>query len=215
MTCRLRPEGGHVHINQKAPTLWMLHVNRNILKYLLIVDDAVLLVICFDARELHHEVHEVRAAFLTLQRQRHQTLKTKTQHSEVSETILCSSSIIGYRHVETDLVDHLDLSEGEPVQPVHLHHVALPMGLRQLDGHKRRRKRGRRKRGRRKGAGKRERESGLLNNTKKTRECETDRDRCSGHSVGGGWCANSSTNHAQTHVPAANPASPLTHTHAQ
>lgn len=35
-------------------------------KYLLIIDDAVLLVICFDSRKLHHEVHEVRATFLTL-----------------------------------------------------------------------------------------------------------------------------------------------------
>lgn len=36
--------------------------------YLLIVDDAVLLVVCFDTRKLHHEVHEVRAALLYLQR---------------------------------------------------------------------------------------------------------------------------------------------------
>lgn len=32
----------------------------------------------------------------------------------------------------THLVDHLNFSEGQPVQPVHLHHVALSMGLRQL-----------------------------------------------------------------------------------
>lgn len=44
------------------------------------------------------------------------------------------------------LIDHLNLSEGQPVQPVHLHHVALSMGLRQLHGHKRGRKMGRRKR---------------------------------------------------------------------
>lgn len=34
---------------------------------------------------------------------------------------------------QSHLVDHFDLSEGQPVQPVHLHHVSLPMGLRQLD----------------------------------------------------------------------------------
>lgn len=44
----------------------------------------------------------------------------------------------------THLVDHLDLPEGQTVQPVHLHHVALPMGLCQLDG-KRKRDRGGRK----------------------------------------------------------------------
>lgn len=35
---------------------------------------------------------------------------------------------------KTHLVDHLNLPEGQTVQPVHLHHVALTMGLRQLDG---------------------------------------------------------------------------------
>lgn len=35
---------------------------------------------------------------------------------------------------QTHLVDHLDLPEGQAVQPVHLDHVALPMGLGQLRG---------------------------------------------------------------------------------
>ncbi len=39
----------------------------NMKKYLFIIDNTVLLVICFDPWKLHHEVHEVRAAFFTLQ----------------------------------------------------------------------------------------------------------------------------------------------------
>lgn len=31
------------------------------------------------------------------------------------------------------LVDHLDLPESQTVQPVYFHHVALSMGLRQLE----------------------------------------------------------------------------------
>lgn len=55
------------------------------------------------------------------------------------------------------LVDHLNLSESETVQPVHLHHVALSMGLRQLNGDKERK--GEKKRER---AGGREKKKGLL-----------------------------------------------------
>lgn len=47
----------------------LLHVKKRE-THLLIVDNAVLLVVCFDARKLHHEVHEVRAALLTLQEHR-------------------------------------------------------------------------------------------------------------------------------------------------
>lgn len=32
------------------------------------------------------------------------------------------------------LIDHLNLSEGQPVQPVNLHHVTLPVSLCQLGG---------------------------------------------------------------------------------
>lgn len=50
---------------------WQLHVVRAQWwwwDYLFIIDYAVLLVIWFDTRKLHHEVHKVGAALLTLQK---------------------------------------------------------------------------------------------------------------------------------------------------
>lgn len=42
-------------------------------KYLLIVNDAILLIITLDTAKLNHQVHEIRAAFLTLEK------KTQTE----------------------------------------------------------------------------------------------------------------------------------------
>lgn len=41
----------------------------------------------------------------------------------------------------THLVDHLNFSEGQTVQPVNLHHVPLSMGLCQLDGERKQERR--------------------------------------------------------------------------
>lgn len=46
---------------------------------LFVIHDAVLFVVCLDARKLHHEVHEVGAALLTLQRHTGRQLEKGTE----------------------------------------------------------------------------------------------------------------------------------------
>lgn len=126
---RLHPEKQQIQTLgvRKVHSFCRTWMSEKMGKYLLIIDDAVLLVIRFDSRELYHQVHEVRATFLTL-------LGNRTTHRKLGnlEGIFFQDLNI-YHCKPAHLINHLDFSEGQTVQPVHLHHVALSMCLCELD----------------------------------------------------------------------------------